>query len=85
MISLTLQLPFLFLILCSSAVLTEPPRSRSPSGLGVVGIIAPFLCGSIYSLSVRLFCLLAITAATSFNETPACQTMFIFYNHPANS
>jgi hypothetical protein len=42
MISLILQFPFLFLIPCSSAVLTEPPRSRSTSGLGASGLYSSF-------------------------------------------
>jgi hypothetical protein len=42
MISLTLQLPFLFLIPCYPAVLPEPPRSRSTSGLGEVGLFPYF-------------------------------------------
>jgi len=41
MISLSFLLPFLFLLL-SSAVLTEPPSSRSTSGLGVVGLYGSF-------------------------------------------
>jgi hypothetical protein len=41
MISFILQLPFLFLT-CYSAALPEAPRSRSTSGLGVVGIFLTF-------------------------------------------
>jgi hypothetical protein len=42
MISFTLQLPFLLLIPCYSAVLSETPRSRSTSGLGVVEVFPYF-------------------------------------------
>jgi len=42
MIFFTHKLPFLFLFPCSSAVLPEPPSSRSPSGLGEVEPLSSF-------------------------------------------
>jgi hypothetical protein len=60
MISFILQLPFLFLIPCYSAILSETPRSRSTSGLGVVEVI-PTFSAIRYAASLCLFCFLVIT------------------------
>jgi hypothetical protein len=52
MIPFVLQLPFLFLPYFP-AVLTEPPRSRSTSGLGVVWLISLLSSAVRYTASQR--------------------------------
>ena len=80
MISLSFLLPFL--LPCSSAVLTEPPRSRSTSGLGVVGLYV--LSSAVHYSAAQCVYSAGYHRRARDHLAPACQIRFIFYNPKAN-